>query len=411
MVEFVKKCKKTVEFVASHNLCMGCGVCSDACPNGAISIKRVDDLNKPVIDKSKCKNGQGCNRCFTVCAGHGWNIHERNVSLFTENGSRDNSFLGKFQKCFVGHSSDSEIRYHSASGGCLTTFLIYLLKKRLIKGAVVTGFSKEDPLKAEPFIAMSIDEIISAKSSKYCPVTMAGMVSAVKNFNQPVAVVGTPCHIQAFRKYASIDKRFAELVYAYIGIFCSSTKDYSAIDSILNKYDICREKIKRFAYRDEGCLGSMKIEFNDGSPVFMADFGDYYMPLRSFHKPERCVSCIDHYAMLADISFGDIHIPPYDEDKIGSNSILVRSKKMLEVLNQACKDGCVHMCEISDSEMVRSQRVLLYRRLIFWGHRFIEKCLFRPVVKYDRYPEKGNFIKSILFDLKYRYQRVKRKCH
>ena len=128
----MSKCKKTVEFVAANNLCMGCGVCSDACPNGAISIRRIDDLNKPVIDKSMCRNSQGCNRCFTVCAGHGWNIHERNENLFCEGGSRDNSCFGKFQKCYVGHSTDSEIRYHSASGGCLTTFLIYLLKKGYI---------------------------------------------------------------------------------------------------------------------------------------------------------------------------------------------------------------------------------------------------------------------------------------
>lgn len=404
------KSKKTVGFVAANNLCMGCGICSDACPNGAISIQRVGDLNKPVIDKSICKNPQGCNRCFTVCAGQGWNIHERNMDLFSEDDSHLNSTFGKYQKCFVGYSKDYEIRYHSASGGCLTTLLVYLLKQGFIKGAVVTGFSEKDPLKAEPFLATSIEEIVAAKSSKYCPVTMAGMVAAIKEFNQPVAVVGTPCHIQAFRKYASVDKRFADLIYAYVGIFCSSTKDYSAIDSILSKYGVDRKNIKKFAYRDEGCLDSMKIEFNDGSPDFKADFGDYYMPLRSFQKPERCISCIDHFAMLADVSFGDIHIPPYDEDKIGSNSIVVRSKKILDILEQARLDGCVYLQEISDSEIVRSQRVLLYRRLIFWGHRFIEKILFRPVVQYDGYPKKGNFIKSILFDLKYRYQRVRRRC-
>ena len=118
------KHKKTVDFVAANNLCMGCGICSDACPNGAISIQRVRDLNKPVIDKSICKNPQGCNRCFTVCAGHGWNIHERNITLFSESGSRDNSCFGKFQKCYVGYSTDYEIRYHSASDGCLTTFIV-----------------------------------------------------------------------------------------------------------------------------------------------------------------------------------------------------------------------------------------------------------------------------------------------
>lgn len=402
--------KKNVAFVAKNNLCTGCGVCSDACLRGAIRIERINNLNKPVIDWTKCKNDHGCNRCYSACAGYGWNIDERNTNLFHTDSSRKDFIFGEYQKCFVGHSTTHDIRYHSASGGCVTTLLIHLLNQGVIKGAVVTGFSKDNPLKPEPFIATSEAEIISAKSSKYCPVTMAGMITAIKKFNQPVAIVGTPCHIQGFRKYASLDKSFAELIYSYIGIFCSSTKDHSAIDFILRKYNVDQKKIKRFAYRDEGCLGSMKIEFNDGTPDLLADFGDYYMPLRSFQKPERCVSCIDHFAMLADVSFGDIHVVPYADDKIGSNSVIVRSEKILKQLEQAQEKGLIHLEEIENTEVVRSQRVLPYRREIFWGHRFVEKLFFRPVVSYDKYPPKGNIIKSILHDLNYRRQRVKNKC-
>ena len=35
-----------------------------------------------------------------------------------------NIYIGRYLKCYSGYSTDYEIRYHSASGGCLSMFLI-----------------------------------------------------------------------------------------------------------------------------------------------------------------------------------------------------------------------------------------------------------------------------------------------
>lgn|SRR5574344_15761 len=400
-----KKTKFSVSFCAKNNLCTGCGICMDTCFNNAISIQKVGNLNKPVIDLTKCKNEKGCSRCYDVCPGKGGLLKGQNKTLFSENDSLYDETIGFYQGCFVGHSCDESIRFHSASGGCTTAFLIYLLDKGYIDGAVVTRFSMEDPFKAEPFIATTKEEIISAKSSKYCPVSMNGMASLVKSFMGKVAIVGLPCHIQGFRNLATLDKLFAGKVFAYIGLFCSASKDYQAIDRICKEYRIDKAKVVNFTYRDDGCLGFLKAEYADGS-VVKASFEDYYGQLHSFYKPERCISCIDHFAKLADISFGDIHVLPYSKDKVGSNSIVVRSKKMNGVLKQALKDGSIFIQDIFPSEIARSQGILSYRGKIFIGHRFIERLLRRPVAEYDDYPILKVGMKPLMMDLFYRLQRL-----
>lgn len=395
----------SVAFCAKHNLCTGCGICADVCPNHAITIKIINNENKPVIDLDKCKNDKGCFKCFSVCAGHGIDLETRHLSLFENNSTNENPTLGRYESCYVGHSCDESIRYHSASGGCVSSFLIFLLEKGMIGGAIVTRFSKDDPFKAEPFLATTKEEILSAKSSKYCPVSMDGMASLVKNAPFQVAIVGLPCHIQGFRKLASVDKVFKEKVFAYLGIFCSSTKDYRAIDTICKKYGIVKKNVKSFAYRDNGCLGSMTVEYKNGKTLEVP-YSEYYGKLRSFFKPERCLSCIDHFAKLADISFGDIHVPPYDQDEIGSNSIIVRSKSMNELLKKSIEEKFIEADIIESSEIVRSQVILPYRKKIFNGHRFIEKLLRHPIVTYDQYPTIPIKPKLILMDVFYRIQKI-----
>src|SRR5690554_7505541 len=405
----MKKAKHpSVSYCTKHNLCTGCGICADVCPTNAITIQRVDHVYKPVVDIEKCINDKGCYKCFSVCAGYGIDLKTRHDDLFQKNSSQENVTIGNFESCYVGHAQDESIRYHSASGGSLSSFLIYLLEKGFIGGAIVTRFSKEDPLKSEPFLATTKEEILSAKSSKYCPVSMDGIAPLVKKASFQVAIVGLPCHIQGFRKLASINKNFEKKVFAYFGIFCSATKDFRALDNTFKTFKLSKKDITSFAFRDDGCLGSLKIIYKNGD-IRKIPYREYNHIQRSFFKPERCLSCIDHFAKLADISFGDIHIPPYDQDKVGSNSIIVRSKKMNQIFKSSIEESYIKAKEIEATEVVRSQVILPYRKKIFNGHRFVEKLLKRPLVEYDWYPTLPIKAKLIMMDLSYRAQKLTSK--
>lgn len=86
----------------------------------------------------------------------------------------------------------------------------------------------------------------------------------------------------------------------------------------------------------------------------------YYGALRSFFKPRRCLTCIDHYGELADVCFGDIHIKPYCEDKIGISSWIVRNPYFDGLFKEASKEGYIYMNELDAKTLNESQKAMLY---------------------------------------------------
>jgi coenzyme F420 hydrogenase subunit beta len=391
-----------VAYCVKNHLCTGCGICQDVCPQGAISIKIKHNINVPLINRQKCKNNEGCNRCFVLCSGKGMELQKINAECYGK--EAHNSIIRFYHSCYTGHAEDDDLRFHAASGGCVSSFLLFLLESNLMGGAVVRRFSEFDPFKTEVFLAKSKEDILSAKSSKYCPVSMQGILSEIEKVEYPVAIVGLPCHIQAFRNIAKNDRTLCERLI-FIGLFCSGTKDHRAVNFICKRNHIKKQKVKKFAYRDDGCLGFMKIEYLDGK-IQKIPYRKAYQNLHSFFKPERCVTCIDHFSMLADISFGDIDVLPYSDDHIGSNSIICRSEYHANLLKSACSQNYLRVKEIDVSEILKSQRILDYRMKLYRGHCFINRFFRLPLVNYDMESQSSFSLGCIKADIIYRIQKL-----
>ena len=340
-----------------NHLCTGCGICEDVCPTHSIRIECRNGENKPVLNTETCL-GDKCGRCLKVCPGIGCNLVEMANKLFSNENAKADKYIGLFQNLHTGYSLDQEIRYHSASGGMVSQFLIYLLDKKIIDGAVVTGFSENDHITPVSYIARTKEEVLKARSSKYCPVALNKVGNEIKNSEGKYVIVGLPCHIQGFRKRAAIDRKFSEHVVGYFSIYCSSNRTFHARDFLLKKYGVDKKKIGYFAFRDNGCLGSLVVDAagNGGGIPFIR----YYGALRSFFKPRRCLSCIDHYGQLADVCFGDIHIKPYSDDEVGISSWIVRNPYFEDLFRQAEADGYIKIDVVDAKTLNESQKAMLY---------------------------------------------------
>lgn len=340
-----------------NNLCTGCGICEDVCPTHTIRIECKNGENRPILNSKTCL-GDKCGRCLKVCPGIGCNLAEMANRFFSNEDSKTDKYIGLFQNLHTGYSLDKEIRYHSASGGMVSQFLIYLLDKNIIDGAVVTGFSESDHITPVSYIARTKEEVLKARSSKYCPVPLNKVGNEIKNSEGKYVIVGLPCHIQGFRKRAAIDRKFREHVVGYFSIYCSSNRTFYARDFLLNRYGIDRKDIGYFAFRDNGCLGSLVVDAaGKGAEI---PFIHYYGALRSFFKPRRCLTCIDHYGELADVCFGDIHIRPYSEDEVGISSWIVRNPYFEDLFKQAEVDGYIKMADGDAKTLNESQKEMLY---------------------------------------------------
>lgn len=350
--------KQNVRITVKDGLCMGCGVCEDICPRHCITIHK-GKLNEPKVDEDACVD---CGLCRKVCAGKGIEIEGRAKNLFGET-PRYHKMLGHYINTYKGYSTEYENRFHCASGGCLSQFLIWLLEKGEIDGAVVTGYAAENPMLPRVYIARNREEVLAGKSSKYCVVTMNGIAKEIHNTPGKYVVVGLPCHIHAFRKYSDVDKKVGERIVGYFSIFCSGNKNMDSQKYLLWRYDINKKDVASFAYRDNGCLGSMYFRDENGDTLNRPiAYLDYFSGMRSFFSIPRCYVCTEFFGELADIGFGDLNDGSTDDDPIGINSLITRSPKWETLLTQCVKEGHLELSEISEEQMIYANRFCLSKK-------------------------------------------------
>ncbi len=380
-----------INFTIRHDICTGCGVCEDVCPKHSIKIEKKEGEYRPVLDIVSCL-GDKCGRCLKVCPGVGVNLIGEAKKHFNDSTIQEDKYIGRYVGLYAGYSLDEDIRYHSASGGMVSQFLIYLLENNIIDGAVVTGFA-EDHITPISYIAKTKEEVLAARSSKYCPVALNKVGNDIVNADGTrFVIVGLPCHIQGFRKRASVDKKFREKIVGLFSIYCSSGRTFNARDYLFKHYRIVPERISYFAFRDNGCLGNLAI--NHGDKNLSVPFSSYYGSLlRSFFKPHRCLVCIDHYGELADVCFGDIQIKPYSDDKVGISSWIVRSEFWKKHFEDARDKGYINMESVDAKVLNDSQGTMLYPkkrrakavmnmdRLVGRGNPIYDKTLETPKLK------------------------------
>ena len=150
----------------------------------------------------------------------------------------------------------------------------------------------------------------------------------------------------------------------------------------------------------------MTIKQKDNTKELSIPFTKYYGPiLRSFFKPHRCLTCIDHYGELSDVSFGDIHTPPYSEDKTGISSWIVRNPFWNEMFLKAREEGVLVFNEIETDILNKSQSAMLYpKQRLANAIMQIDRLFGYRTPVYDVSLEKTHF-KDYLNALNYHFQR------
>lgn len=394
-----KKISSNIDITLRSDLCTGCGICEGICPKGAIRTICDNGNFRPRIDKDVCID---CGRCVKVCPGLGVKLKGIADELFPKALKRDNTF-GRYEQCYTGYSNDYDIRYHSASGGLVSQFIIWLLQKKKIDGAVITKFDPDNDFLVNHYIATTKEEVVLGRGSRYSPVSLNHAIQDIKAAKGTrYVVVGLPCHIQGFRKAMAIDKELARKVIGLFAIYCSCGRSFNMTEFIFKERGISKDRISYFQYRDEGCLGKMVIKgskaeiesiktinpfssfvLSKEEYIYKEDYQSYYHPLRSFFIPRRCTFCIDHYGELSDVSFGDIHIKPYSDDKVGVNSVIVRSKEWLNLLKICEQEGAVMLEEISFETISKSQKMSFVKKGRYGAFINIAKKLGMIVPQYD----------------------------
>lgn len=345
---------ETISQVVEDDICTGCGTCIALCPKEAIklTIDKKKGIYVPKLDEDECNN---CGICFKVCPGHEVDFKGLNPEIFGK--EPEDVLIGCYRNCYIGHSTDYDIRYNSASGGLITQLLIFALEEGIIDGALVTRMKKGSPLEPEPFIARTKKEIIEASKSKYCPVPANIALKEIleSKEGEKFAVVGLPCHIHGIRKAEQINKKLKENIVLHLGLLCSITRNFLSQEYLFKKFNVKKEDIAKFDYRGEGWIGGMTITLKNGDKIYSPLPIYYTRILRSYFVPLRCTLCSDQSCEFADISFGDIWIPEFMGDTIGTSVIIIRNKISENILHEMVLNKKIELNYLDRDKLITSQ--------------------------------------------------------
>lgn len=348
--------KKNISYVVKKNGCSGCGTCKTICPRGAISYIKTANGCKFIVDKKKCNN---CGLCLKVCPGVGINYNFFNLKLYgSEYQNEIEQQIGKFKHCYYSYAKDNNVRYNATSGGTITNFLIFLLEKKYIDGAVVCS-NIDRTYQSHQYIATSKEEILQSMGSKYVPVPLNFILKEIsKKKNKKYAFVGLPCHIHGLLKFAEINPSIMEKIFIRLGIVCGQTVNFTGIKWFLKYKKIPENEVKEIKFRGSGWPGKFTVILKDNC-VYKFNYLDYFTLFTlGFFTPTRCMLCTDFLNEFADISFADAWVKEkIKKDNIGSNVVITRTTLGDSLLREA--EDYINLEKINENKVLECTEVRL----------------------------------------------------
>jgi coenzyme F420 hydrogenase subunit beta len=288
--------------------------------------------------------------------------------------------------CYLIHSRDDRIRLDASSGGFITGTILHLMNKGLANGGIVARCEGENPLVAESFIATDQESLLSARASKYAPVSSCIVLAEVLKRSGRYVFVGTPCMVEALTKAQELLPKLKERIVLKISLVCAgmasrlSTKAYIEEDGGVNIADV-----RRICYRGNGWPGRFRV-FGENNKLLMDRplLGGSLIHVVPRDHYLRCWNCLDHWGHFADIAVSD---PWTDEivktERKGRSAIMVRTERGKEVVTSAIDAGDMIADSITVIDMLGyNKHLVVGPEHTHYGWMAVHQLLFFGRLKY-----------------------------
>lgn len=314
-----------IEEVISKDLCNKCDGCVSFCSANSIDALKIGKEGFPEYkDKDKCLE---CGLCYLICP--------KTRTLDEELKSHyDWKYpLGNFIDVFSARSTDGDVRDVATDGGVVTSILISLLENKMIDGAIVS--KRMGIYGRKPIIAQTRSDLIDAAGSSFSetqhldelgniysasfPIIKIIKQSASKSMKK-LAIVGTPCQIEAIRKMQVLNIVPSNLIIFTIGLFCMQCFTIEDLSK------------KNFAKTHKIDMNDIeKVNIKDNLILKMKSHVSLHIPLDEIEDIARsaCLACNDFSNEYADISVGGVG------SKDGYTTVLIKTSLGKQVYAEA----------------------------------------------------------------------------
>ncbi len=317
------------QFWLKENQCTGCAACLNACPCGAIEMKKDKyGFCYPQINE-KCIE---CNLCEKVCSRR---------KEYVENNR-------EIPKLYAAWSKQESVRFTSTSGGAFSELANVILRQ----GGVVVGAQYSGNNLVEHKVVDTIEGLERIKQSKYIQSNIGSVYREIKSLllsGKIVGFSGAPCQVAGL--YAFLGKKYDNLIT--IDFICrgvNSPKAYRAwLDEIENENHSTVKKVW-FKYKKNGWKKSplcTRVEFENGKYIVQENdrnlFMKGYLGPNLYIRPS-CGECeFKGVPRQSDITLADFWglDPTLDDDK-GVSMVLINSEKGDRLFDEAKKAMEVH---------------------------------------------------------------------
>ncbi len=343
--------------IVKNGLCIGCGLCQSIAGKDNIEISMSDKGRLEPKELNKIQP-ETFNKILNTCPGV---IVEGLPKEQVDKDAKHNLVWGYYLSLFYAWSTDDKIRFQSSTGGLLNGLALYLLDSKKVKFILHTVTDPEKPMRSVSKLSYNKEELLNSNScSRYGPASPLDKFHEALNLNKPFAFVGKPCDISAIRQLSKSDERVNKLCKYLLTLVCGGSTEFTKSQDFIESFKVKEDELSIFRYRGFGNPGRMYIKTKDGRE-HDREYNSFWGEESTWRVHFRCKICPDAIGESSDIAALDTWRggSPKGEDE-GFNAAIVRTKKGLELLNEAIEAGYIKMgdqLEIKDIDDFQPHQV------------------------------------------------------
>ena len=349
------------ENVIKNNYCIGCGVCT-VMPNSPFTIKS-DKFGNIIADGKIDEISISEAKVLDICPFSGKSKNEDEIGSIFLNFDK---YIGRYISIYAGYATDERTRSLGSSGGLGKWIGYFLLKSKKIDyyiQLVPNESGNADNALFQYSVFTEPEAIIKGATSAYYPTNLVEAITYIKKNRGRFAITGVPCFIKALRLLALKDEIVRDRLIYTIGIVCGGMKSANQSKMIAWQLGVHPSNLKRINFRGKnyGVLAATTKIYQIWSDkddlmyqkksgdIFGADYG------MGFFRPKACDFCDDVVAETADISIGDVWLPPYRFDTKGYSLVIVRNNELFSMLKEGECNGDLFLEDLDLQSAIKSQ--------------------------------------------------------